>query len=137
LIRLQQGNFIRLETNNTIVAYQIRFGDASTEIVQSRVTDDVPRTIHTVTKTSEVISGITIWNTSESTSTTIQLFFNGDTVLERPYIVNLEPSGFTIIEDDVKVYDSAGLLLTGGCTNITVSAIAPTNPSLGDLWVSI
>ena len=50
----------------------------------------------------------------------------------------LQEYTLTYDEDGWRVHNSAGEeVIDTGCVNIIVSQIAPTNPSLGDLWVQL
>lgn len=80
---------------------------------------------------------------------TVSLLFtnhnqNDDTILTvyvgevRVYTATIPSGGSVSFDGSWKMYNAAGMqMLDSGFERITVSEIAPSNPSIGDLWVQI
>ncbi len=79
--------------------------------------------LHNYTGIDTIMTLRAVENAAIGTIYTAELFVG--------YSATLTDVGWTI-------YDANGApVVNSGCTNITVSSVAPVNPSLGDLWVQI
>lgn len=89
------------------------------------------------TPTNDVEVGIFLSNNNQPDSTEVKIYVGGSNPTQQIFQCTLEADWSVSYDGDWKVYDQNGLLRIAGNPQITVSDTAPSNPSMGDLWVEL
>lgn len=132
MLNLKANDSIYIQTTGGTVAYQLRFDNIP---FKQGVVPTGRSNVHTATLSSESLNSVSIWNTGNATD--VSLFFGGTAIQHRTYNFTLAEGEFAVVKEDLKVYDSDGVLKVNDFAHITVSSVPPSSPSMGDLWVNI
>lgn len=131
MLQLATGQYIAASSSTSNVSYTITGSSKQSGILAQGFFYTL-KTLYTATGLAEVTLLFT--NHNQTTDTVISVYV-GTT---RVFTGTLPSGGSASFDGSWKVYNAAGMqMLDSGFERITVSEIAPSNPSIGDLWVDI
>lgn len=135
MLQLATGQYIAASSSTSNVSYTITGivnGSGNISGILAQGFFYTIKTLYTAAGLAEVTLLFT--NHNQTTDTVISVYV-GTT---RIFTGTLPSGGSASFDGSWKVYNAAGMqMLDSGFERITVSEIAPSNPSIGDLWVDI
>lgn len=136
MFSLSSGQYIEAQSSTTNISYVVSGTTYSGAVASSGVLSEgffMPKKkFFTATYRSDV--SILFANTNQNTDSVLTVWVQGSKIFSG----TLSAGGSASFDGEWKVYNSNGVqVLDSGFEHITVSENAPSNPSIGDLWIDI
>lgn len=136
MLTLSDGQYIEVQSSTTNISYIVSGNTFQGHIQGGGILAEgffyAKNKIYTSTGKSEV--SLLFNNNNQPTDTILTVWIEGSKTFEGTVV-----SGGSVSFDGAwKVYNAAGIqMLDSGFERIIVSTIAPSNPTIGDLWIQI
>lgn len=136
MLTLSNGQYIEARSSKTNISFVVSGNKWSGSVSGGGILSEgffySKNKIYTSVGKSEV--SLLFANTNQFTDTVLTIWMEGSKMFQGTVVTG----GSVSFDGEWKVYNADGIqMLDSGFERITVSTIAPSNPSIGDLWISI
>lgn len=135
MIRLNTGQTVYASSTTTNISYTLEGREGNINKILAHGFFYSLKELYVAPSQAEFF--VFLSNNNQSDTTEVRFFIGGDGNTNQIFKCTLEANWSVSYDGDWKVYDQNGLLRIASNPQITVSDTAPSNPSMGDLWVDL